>query len=243
MEGKIMTETFVEYGQDKIKSQSTSICAQAKILKVVDEAGYCVAANVIKALTDIKKQVICYFEPVKANAYATWREICIKEKEQLAPLEDADEVVRKSISQYLTKIETDRKTAQEKAEQEAKEVAEKERQKLLAKAEKAKTEEKRESLLEKAENVYPEPVYVQPYIDKTIKTNNVAVTRKTDIKVTVTDPLLLIQAIAAKKAPISAVEFKPMALKTWVKSMGLKNGDIPGITIEEVMEVSVRGTL
>lgn len=235
-----MNEVLTEYGQKEIAKQSLNIFEQAKNLMVVDEAGYCLGVEIIKSLKSMQKKIEDYFEPIKSGAYKTWKEICAKEKEQLEPLEKAEDYLRDEINGYLNTLEKARKAEQEKAEREAREKAEKERQKLLEKAVQAKTEEKQESLLEKAENVYAEPVHVKPYIDKTIKTGDTTVTRKTDIKITITDPYLFIKAIAEKKAPVTVVEFRPNALKQWVKSMGIKQGDLPGILIEEISGVNIR---
>lgn len=238
-----MTETQVVYETETVESQALEISEQAKTLKVLDEETYIEAGEMLRTLKTMKNKVTDFFAPMKAKSYAAWKEICAKENEAVRPLDEADKLVRVEAGKYLEEQERIRKEAQRKAEEEARIAAEKEKQKLLEQAVRAEEKgkaEKAEALLEKAEMVYQEPIAVPSAVQKTTRLEVGSVTRKSDIQVIVSDQFLLVKAIVEKKIPITVVDFKLNTIKSWVKTSGIINGDIPGLIIKEIQGISVR---
>lgn len=241
METAVIYEPQTE--EKELQTQALSLKEQAQLISITDETSYLQAGQFAKNIKDHKAKIVAYFKPLKEAAHKAHKSITQREAEELEPLNIADAMVRGVINAYLNEQERLRKEAQAKAEAEATEKARKEQEKLLQRAANAEVKgdtEKAEALFEKAENVYIEPVIVPSEIQKTTKLDSGSITRKTEIKVTVTDPFLFIKAIAEKKAPITVVEFKPATLKSWVKSAGIKNGDISGLRIEEISGISIR---
>ena len=223
-----------------IKTEIMQIQQQYNSLKVVDEGTYLMAGDARKSIKEYKDKVIEYFRDSKESANLAHKNICLLEKDALAPAKAIDESLQNEIRIYLTKIETERKAEQRRLEAEAAAKAEAERQRLLEKAVKAKTEEKAEELLEKAEEVYAAPVFAPTPVAKTERTGYSTITKKTDIRVSVSDVKLLLKEIVAGRFPESAVEIKLTACKTYCKAMGLKGKDVPGLLIEEIFSASVR---
>lgn len=229
--------------EEKLQSQALSLKEHASLIVVTDEASYLRAGRFAKDIKDHKNRIIEYFRDTKKTAELLHKKIVKQETDALQPLKDADKIIRTAISAYLTEQERIRKEAQEKAEREAAEAARKEQERLLQRASNAETKgdtEKAEALLEKAENVYVRPVVVPSVVQKTTKLDTGSITQKKEIEVTITDPVSFIRAITERKAPATCVEFRLSVIKTWVKSMGIKNGEIPGLLIKEISGVSIR---
>ena len=243
-----MTETLVEYGQgileNELKGQAISLKESAQSISVTDEKSYLFAGQFAKDIKECKNKILNYFKPLKEAAHKAHKAITQREADEVKPLDEADDIVRKEISNYLNEQERIRQEAQRKAEAEAAEVARIEQEKILKQAVKAEEKgnvEKAESLIEKAENVYVPPVIVPFTIQKTTKLQTGGgITRKTEIEVVITDELLFLKAITEKKAPLAAIEFKLGVVKSWVKNMKVKNGEIPGLLIKETSGVSIR---
>ena len=242
-----MTET-VEVYEESDTREALNLIQQVQTLKIVDDITFKNAGEYLPALKKLIEKRIAYFQPMISKAKESLQEIKNNMKAVVEPLEDADVHIRKERSRWMMEQETIRKKQQAEAEGKAKAAADKEQQKLLEKAVKAKTPEKQEALLDKAENVYPNPVFVEPYIDKTVELDGGGKsTWISDIEVEVDDPFLFCCAIANGKIPITInikgeevdiVAFKH--LKAVVKKYNIKAGEIPGLTIKETQREQIR---
>ena len=61
-----------------------------------------------------------------------------------------------------------------------------------------------------------------------------------DIEVEVTDPMFFLSEVVAGNVPITVLEFKQAKIKSWVKTMAIKNNQIKGIQIKNVKVERVR---
>lgn len=228
--------------EEQIKKEALTLKQRAETMQIVTLEDYQSSAEMRKILKDLDKNIVAFFEPMKSAASAAHKAICAKENEARKPITEADAIVTKKRTVYYDEQERIRKEAEAKAQREAEEAAKKERDRLLAlavKAEEKGKDEKADSLLEQAEQVYVEPVFVAPIVAKTVKLDGGgSTTRIKDVEVTVVNPLLLIQEIAAGRVPITVIEVKPGALKTWVKATDSKH--VSGLTIRETSREAVR---
>lgn len=213
-------------------------------IKVVDEESYVQAAKMLKALKEHRNKVENFFAETKKRAYDLWKHTCKQEGDLLIKNTAIDTMVRTGVNAYLNEQENIRLKAQRKAEEEAMLVAEKEKQRLLEQAVKAEEKgnvDKAEALVEKAEAVYREPVVVPSTVEKTTRLDTGgSITRQTETQVIIQDEQLIIKAIAAGLVPATVIEFKLNTLRTWVKTAGIKNGQIPGLLIKKVQKISAR---
>lgn len=227
--------------EQTFKDEGLNLYRRAQGLQVTDQVTYQAAGEFAKGLKDLKKKVTDYFAPLKDAAHKAHKSVTQREKEELEPIEDADTVVRKAMTDYLNEQECIRKEEQARLEREAREAAEKERQKLLdqaVKAEEKGKDEKAEALFEKAENVYVEPVFAESTVEKTVQLSGGGrATAAKDVRITVIDMRAFIAAIAAGQVPLTVVEIKQSTLKSWAKSSGLKA--VPGCKVEEVLGVRI----
>ncbi len=226
---------------EQYQTEVNSLAIQAKTIKVIDNQSYLTAGEFCKGLKDLRGKITEYFKPLKESAHKAHKAITQKEAGELAPIDEADKMVRQNISAYLTKQEADRKADQEKLDAEAKAAAEKEKERLLKQAVKAADKgdvEKSDELIEKAERVYIEPVFAAQTVTKTVKLDNGSVTTKKDIQVEVVDVNALLKSICDGKVPLTVVEIKINTLKSWIKSAGVK--EVAGCRIKEVSGIMVR---
>lgn len=235
-----MTDLVIS--EEQIEKEALTLKQRAETMQIVTLEDYQTSAEMRKILKDLDKNIVAFFEPMKSAASAAHKSICAKENEARKPITEADAIVTKKRTTWYDEQERIRKEAEAKAQREAEEAAKKERERLLAlavKAEEKGKDEKADSLLEQAEQVYVEPVFVAPVVAKTVKLDGGgSTTRIKDVEVAVVNPLLLIQEIAAGRVPITVIEVKPGALKTWVKATDSKH--VPGLAIRETSREAVR---
>ena len=228
--------------ETEINKQALTLFEEAKEIIVKDQTTFVEAGAFRQAVKKLEKVIVDYFAPIKSNAYATWKGICAKENEALAPVQQAEAVAKKAVSVYLTEQARLQAIEQAKLEAEAKAKAEKERERLFRLAEKAEikgNQEKAEELLEQAGAVYEKPVFAVPEVPKTTRVGNGTVTAVNRLEVTITDPMALLKEVVSGHVPITIVEFKEAILKSWVKSAGITI--MPGIIIQKVIDSQVRG--
>jgi len=223
-----------------LDNKSLSLYEQATSLVIVDRATYGAAGEVGKALKSLVAEITDFHEPMRISAKAAYDSVLKSKNDALAPVNEAMEIVRKTMNTYAQEQERIRKEDERKAQVKANEEAQKEREKLEAQAEKAiekGQDEKADSLLEKAENVYAAPVYIAPVIDKTVKTASGNITQAKELKITITNMVLFLENLCLKNpgAVASIVKIGDGPLKSFVKTNGLKS--FPGLNIVETVGV------
>lgn len=222
--------------------QGLTLYQQAQEVVITTPEAYEQSAELRKTLKELDKTIVSYFEPIKKAAHESWKGICAKENESRKPIQDADNIVSKKRTAYYNEQERIRREAEAKAQREAEEVAKRERERLIAQAIKAEgkgKDEKAEQLLEKAENVYAEPVFIAPVVEKTTRLESGGtVSRIKDIEVTVVDIMAVIKAVATGVIPATVIKVDEGSLKRWVKASGVKTA--PGVSIKETSRESVR---
>lgn len=224
--------------ESELEQRTLSLYEQATSLTIHDQHSYAAAGEVGKALKSLEKEIVDYFAPMKKAAHDAHKAITKKEAEELAPVKEAMEVVRKTMNVYIQEQDRIRKEAERKAQLAAEEEARKEREKLLAQAEKAidkGKDEKAEALLEQAENVYAAPVMVAPVVEKTIKTESGNITQAKELQITVTDAKAFLAEIVKRNMAPTMIEIKAGPLKAWVKANGFES--FPGLHINQTVAV------
>lgn len=224
----------------ELEQETLTLYEQATSLIVSDAATYAAAGELGKGLKDLEKKIVDYFAPMKKAAHEAHKAITKKESDELAPVKEAMDVVRKTMNTFIQEQERIRREAERKARAEEEERARKEKERLEAqvlKALESGKDEKAESLLEKADNVYAAPVTVAPMVDRTLRTSSGNITQAKDIKVTVLQMIPFLQALCAQNpgAVANIVKIGDGPLKAFVKTNGIKS--FPGLAIEETLGV------
>ena len=96
-----MSETVIESGQsveNQLKGQAVSLRESAQSIAVTDEKSYLFAGQFAKDIKDCKSKILDYFKPLKEAAHKAHKTITQREAEEIKPLDEADTIVRKGIS-------------------------------------------------------------------------------------------------------------------------------------------------
>lgn len=149
-----------------LKREASKIIAGAEGLVIKSLEDYKLAFEQVKRIKEIKNQWQKYWEPIRINAYRTWKEIKEKENQGLEILEKAERIIKEKALAW--KQEQERKAEQErlKLQAEIERRARIEKERLLRQAEKLKTPEKKEALIQQANQVVVPEVKVQSNVEK-----------------------------------------------------------------------------
>lgn len=214
------------------KEEMTSLAEKVSNLEIVDQRSFGLSAIYNVDIEKMKKVIKDHYKPLKDAANKAHKAITSQEKRDLAPIELAGNHVRKIRSAYVQKEEEKRRKKQAKLDEAAEKKAEKEREKLRIKAEAEEDDEKKQELKEQAEEVYAQPNIVEPAIAKSSKVEGGGgISWVDETEVTITDEMHLLQEVVKGNVPLTVIEFKPAKIKSWVKAMAIKNGQIEGIRI------------
>ena len=137
MEEKLMQ---VEVQENVYANEIAEVKAEASQLKVVDDASYQIAGNVLTEIKTKQKMVKEYFAPLKEAANKAHKAITSKESETLKPLEEIERSLKSEMSDYF--MEQERKKRE--AEALLRKQIEEEKRRALAEAEKLEKEGKTE---------------------------------------------------------------------------------------------------
>ena len=116
--------------EQALTRQVTGVQTQAEAFVVTSEEEYAKAAEFGRLIKQKTAEVKDFFKPMKEQAHQAHKAICDKENAMLAPLKNAEAVLKKAMGEFIQEQERKRK-AQEEALRRA---AEQERDRLLAEA-------------------------------------------------------------------------------------------------------------
>lgn len=111
-------------GESELAVQVTDIEVRAENLLVTDDCQYAEAGEFGVLLKQKIAEVTSFFAPMKKSAHDAHKQICDREKQMLAPLKNAEKVLKKSMGDYVIQKERERKEAEEAARRLAKEESE-----------------------------------------------------------------------------------------------------------------------
>lgn len=222
----------------ELEQKSLTLYEQATSLSITDQRSYAAAGEVGKSLKALEKEITDYFAPMKKAAHDAHKAITKKESDELAPVKEAMDVVRRTMNTWAQEQERIRQEFERKARMEAEEAARKERERLEAQALKAMEkgkDEKAEELMDRAENVYVAPVTVAPVVEKTVRTESGNITQAKELQITVTDVKAFMAELVKRNMAPTMIEVKPGPLKAWVKANGFES--FPGLHINQTVSV------
>lgn len=225
---------------EEIESQAMTLYEQALSIKVVDQPTFEQAGIFGKSLKELEKKITDFFAPLKKAAHEAHKAITKKEADELSPVKEAMDTLRKSMNCFLQEQERIRREEERKAQLAAEEAARKEQERLLAlaaKAEEKGKDEKAEELLERAENVYVAPVTVAPKVE-TAKFDGGSVGMAKEVQITVTDLKAFLAELVKRNMAPTMVEIKAAPLKAWQKANDIEK--FPGLSINYTVAARIR---
>jgi hypothetical protein len=118
-----------------LEQKASALVAQAKALKIVDQASYDLATQHLLAVIDLRHEIAAHHQPMKQAAYAAWQHVIAAEKKLLDGVVEAERLYKVSISIYEAEERRREAEARAKAEAEARRQAEEQRERELEQAE------------------------------------------------------------------------------------------------------------
>ena len=113
-------ETPAEIVKEKaIQKEVSLVEIQAKEMVISSEEEYEKAAEFGKQIKEKAKVVTDFFKPMKDSAYQAHKAVCDREKTMLKPLQEAERILKKSMSAYYQEQERKRRELEEKMRREA----------------------------------------------------------------------------------------------------------------------------
>jgi hypothetical protein len=224
--------------EQELQGRALSLKEQATAMVVKDVAGYALAGELGKGIKELRARIVDYFAPLKDAAYKAHKAITAKEGEELKPVDEAINILRKAMNDFNKEQKRLERIEQARLQKIADETAEKERQRLLNQAVKAEEKgqiDKAEEKLEQAEMVYAAPVTVAPTVAKTVQTAAGNITQAKEINVTVTDMRAFIAELVKRNMMPTMLEAKAAPLKAWAKANGFDT--FPGLNIQKTTGV------
>lgn len=210
-------------------------CAQALVIQ--DQAQYDYAAEFLVGIKSKMKEVEAAMDPSCKAAHAAWQTALEQKKKYMAPYVDAEAIVKKSISDYLLEQKRIADVAAEEARIAAEKLEERERTKLLKKADKAEAvgdDDAAESLRLDAAMVFV-PVVAPNH--EVVKAEGVTSTEDFDIDIVDTKKFLT--WLIDNMDPITVLSIKTQPIKQYIKLTKITN--IPGVHLTKKMTISAKG--
>ena len=227
--------------EQEIKQEMVVVENQINAVVVQDAESYEVAGRMVLDLDGLRRKIVDYWSEPKKKAHEAHKAITEKEKQMLRPVDEKRSLLDRKISDYLTAERRKREEAQRIEDEKRRQHEQRQRERLLRKAEKEAEKgnaEKAESLQDQAENVYVPPVAIVAEVDQTTRTDTGTISQRSELEIRITDPMKVIQAVAAGEIPIGVIEISLSKLKQHVKLFKLRS--LPGCMVDERVAASFR---
>lgn len=217
---------------EQLETKVTSALERAKGMMVTNEEQYVAVASFLKVIKGLQAEVDQTHDPVVKHWHEKHKDALAEKQRDLAPLLDAEKVLKPRISAYLTEQERLRKEAELLAQKRAQEEAEREQ---LEKA--AILDDLGETAL--ANEVLEEKPIVVPVIlpKATPRVQGISMTKR--YSATVVNLQKLVLAVAAGKAPIQCLQADQVFLNRQATAMK-EAFNYPGVDLSVNGNISAR---
>ena len=218
--------------EQQLTRDVTDIEFQAESLVIQSDADYATAGEFGRMLKEKASQITTFFKPMKDSAYQAHKAICSREKAMLAPLRNADKIIKQAMNAY----DDEQKRKRREAEEAARRAAEAERERKMREAselEAAGDNEGAEAAFEEAVIMDDAASYAVVPATAAPKVSGVSTSK--DWEIVEIDPKAVPLAVAG-------VEIRPVDKAAVMRLIRTSKGqiEIPGITYREVAKISFR---
>lgn len=118
MNEKVMTlgssALAVQPAEKELNDETALVVRQASSMVVATDAQYTAAAEMVKGVKRLAKKVKEYWEPLRVSAKTTYDNVLAQKKEMIDPLDSAEKILKKKMSDFTMEVER-RRRAQEEA--------------------------------------------------------------------------------------------------------------------------------
>jgi len=217
--------------ENTLGREATEIERRVQALKVDSELSYGAAGELLKQVKAVQKTIKSYWEPMRVSAKATYDDVLAKKKEMLDPVDAAEKTLKKKMGAYTLEQERIARELEEKRRREAEAEANRKLEEAAALEAKGDSDGAEYAMAEaEVYDSYAETVSVKP---KQQKVSGITTSRTWKIK-----------SIDSSKVPVffQGVELRPVDASAVLRIVKASKGQIsiPGVEIEEVVNMSVR---
>lgn len=215
----------------EIQQESSNALQVAKGFKVTNSEQYLASAGRLQAIKALSKKIDETFDPHIKRAFEAHRSLVAEKKQHQLPLTEAEGHIKRAVLGYQQEQERIRREHEAKAQEEAR----KEREKLEARAAKAEAAgkiEKAAELTARADSV------VTPLLAPSVP-KVAGISTRVTYKATVIDKFALIQAVAAGKVPMNALDVNMPFLNNQARAMK-ETLAYPGVMVEQETGIASR---
>ena len=222
---------FEPVDEQQLNTEVTDIKFRAEAMVIQNDEDYADAGEFGKLLKQKAAEVTSFFKPMKDSAYQAHKAVCDREKAMLAPLKNAESMVKKAMSDYFMERERRRKEAEEAARR----AAEAERERKLQEAAELEAAGDKDG----AESAMSEALVMDEAASYTVappaKPKVSGVSTSKDWEITNIDPKTVPMALAG-------VELRPVDTAAVMRLIRASKGtiEIPGVTYKQVAKMSFR---
>lgn len=217
--------------EEEIQQEASLVEIRAKEMVISTDAEYEQAAEFGRQIKTKAKVVTDFFKPMKDSAYQAHKAVCDREKTMLKPLQEAEKILKKSMSGYFQEKERKRKELEMKLQREA----EAERERMLNEAAALEAEGKTEEA---------EDVLMDAQLTESVATQATVIMDVPRAKGVSSGKDWEIETIDHEKVPVnfSGVEIRPVDEKAIMRLIRASKGSIkiPGIKYKETIKMSIR---
>lgn len=116
-----MAATVIAFeSHEEMNQKALTLPDQARSITITDQPTYDLAAEKLLGVAELRREIVAHYAPLKASAFETHRKICGAEKTMLAPVEEAEAILKRGIGAY----QTEQRQIQEQRDREARALAE-----------------------------------------------------------------------------------------------------------------------
>lgn len=110
--------------EQTLQAEAAALETRAGTLVVSTDQEYQEAAEIARMLKTKASEITAFFKPMKDSAHRAHKQVCDREKEMLAPLAQAEKIIKQAMAGYIEEQENRRKAAESSARQAVQDEAE-----------------------------------------------------------------------------------------------------------------------
>lgn len=217
--------------EEQIQQEVSLVEERAKELVISTNEEYEKAAEMGQQIKVKAKVVTDFFKPMKDTAYQAHKAVCDREKTMLKLLQDAEKLLKKSMTAYFQEKERKRKIMEEKM-------------RLEAEAEKERKLNEAASLEAEGKSDEAEMALMEAQMTENMVATATVVMDTPKVKCVSNSKDWEIETIDHEKVPVNfaGVEIRPVDEKAIMRLIRASNGSIQisGIKYKETIKVSIR---
>lgn len=222
---------------EQLQSQALTLAEQARALRVIDQQSFDLAADKLRGVVALRKEIQGHYKPLKDAANEAHKRICDAERSMLAPVQEAESVLKQSVASYETTIRRQREEAERKAREEAERARLEEIEREIEAAEASGASPEEVQTIIETPVVIPTPRVVAPAVQHTPARG---VTTVQTFSAEVVNIMALCRAIADGAVSANLVAPNMSALNQMARAM--KNTfNIPGCRVVATAVVRASG--